>query len=132
MGRERGATTAAQLSSGMQGLWGQRAGSRRHLPLWPNAHRSRRPMCRALSLVLLMQFIQQLFWKRYCVPISGAEVYICAQECLGTKKTCVISFSSLPCHFPLLSQSPTCLYSAVYTVSVKKHFQTFQPQVKQY
>lgn len=54
----------------------EREVSRRHLPLWPNTDRSRRPMCRTLSLMLLVQFIQQLFWDKYSVPITETEIYI--------------------------------------------------------
>lgn len=56
----------------------EREVSRRHLPLWPNSYRSRRPMCRPLSLMLLMQLVQQLFQDKYSVPITGTEIYISA------------------------------------------------------
>ena len=55
----------------------EREVSRRCLPLWPNTAGSRRLVCWALPLTLLMQFIQQLFWGKFCILIPGAEVSIC-------------------------------------------------------
>lgn len=58
-------------------------------------------MCRALFLMLLMQFIQQPLRDKYSVPITGTEIYITGYK----EALCHLLFVS-PLVFPSSLQVP--------------------------